>query len=50
MTFIHKNRLQFQNNVLSLIKMEAAYMNTEHEDFINDWFVILHIYIAQKLT
>lgn len=40
MTFIHKNRLQFQTNVLSLIKMEASYMNTRHEDFIYDWFVV----------
>lgn len=41
MSYIHSNGLLYQQNILLLIKMEAAYMNTRHEDFINSWFVIL---------
>lgn len=40
-TFVQENTLANQNNILSLVKMESAYMNCMHYDFKNDKYVPL---------
>lgn len=35
-SYIHGNRQPFQQNILSLIRMESAYMNTNHAELKMD--------------
>lgn len=40
MSFIHRNSLVYQRDILSLVQMETAYMNTMHAEFIRKPFQI----------
>lgn len=42
MSFIQRNGISFQKNILSLVKMESAYTNTKHDEFITNQYVHFH--------
>lgn len=49
MSFIEDNGLSFKQNILSLVRMESAYTNTEHDEFITKRYVQFHLRFNQTI-